>query len=114
MSEEFVVNEFVVDEYTEPEGYYTSNGEEVINPDLEKGSRYGDILNGKLVWIYEPFDEERLEQIQKEKIETQFLEELPLFLENYNKMCEQLLAQERVIADQDTAVCELYEMFMGL
>ena len=109
MSEEFVVNEFI-----EPEGYYTSNGEEIINPDLEKGFRYGDILNGKLVWIYEPFDEEKLKQIQKEKTETQFLEELPLFLENYNKMCEQLLAQERVIADQDIAVCELYEMFMGL
>lgn len=114
MSEEFVTDEFVIDEYVEPEGYYYVNGEEVIDPDLEKGFRYGDILNGKLVWIYEPFDEERLEQIQKEKTETQFLEELPLFLENYNKMREQLLAQERVIADQDTAVCELYEMFMGL
>jgi hypothetical protein len=114
MSEELIADELVVDEYIEPEGYYTSNGEEVINPDLEKGFRYGDILNGKLVWIYEPYDEERLEQIQKEKIETQFLEELPLFLENYNKMCEQLLMQEKVIADQDTAVCELYEMFMGL
>lgn len=114
MNEEFETNKFVIDEYVEPKGYYYTNGEEVINPDLENGFRYSDILNGKLVWIYEPFDEEKKKQIQKEKIEAQFLENLPLFLENYDKMREQLLAQEKVISDQDTAVCELYELLVNI
>lgn len=116
MSEELVIDEFVVDEYAEPEGYYYANGEEVIDPDLEKGLRYGDILNGKLVWIYEPFDEERLELIRQEKIKEQSINELPQFMEDYdNVVCElyeQMLEQQDVISEQDSAICALYEMIL--
>lgn len=116
MSEELITDEFVVDEYAEPEGYYYANGEEVINPDLEKGLRYGDILNGKLVWIYEPFDDERLELIRQEKIKEQSINSLPQFMEDYDsvvcELYEQMLSQQDIISEQDSAICALYEMIL--
>lgn len=118
MAEDIEINEFIIDEYAEPEGYYYANGEEVLDPDLEKGLRYGDILNGKLVWIYEPFDEERLELIRQEKIKEQTINELPQFIEDYDavvcELYEQILAQQEIISDQDAAICGLYEMFMEI
>lgn len=67
MTENIECHEFKIDEYQEPEGYYYVNGETALNPDLEKGFRYADILNGKLVWIYEPFTEERVQQLKQEQ-----------------------------------------------
>ena len=59
--------ELEMNECQEPEGYYYANGEEVQDPDLKKGFRYADILNGKLVWIYEQFTEEKIEQLKRDQ-----------------------------------------------
>lgn len=117
MSENVEVFDFEVEEYIEPDGYYYANGDEVTDPDLEKGLRYCDILNGKLVWIYEPFTDEKIQQLQQERIKEQAVNELPQFIEDYDtvvcELYEQILAQQEIISDQDTAICELYELFMG-
>lgn len=116
MSENAEVYDFETEENFEPEGYYYADGREVPDPDLEKGFRYGDVLNEKLVWIYEPFDEEKLEQIQQEKIREQSINELPQFMEDYdNVVCElyeQMLLQQDIISEQDSAICALYEMIL--